>query len=145
MSVAAVEALALVPGAGAGAPLRLDEPLSFWGGLDPASGLVTDRWHPQRNAIVAGRALMMPAGRGSSSGSAALAEAFRLGVGPAAILLIERDPIVVVGALVAAALYGAACPVALVAAPDWERLAAARRLAIEAKGTRAMIRLERAS
>ena len=143
MSADSLEALALVPGAGAGTPLRLDEPLSFWGGFDPASGLVIDRWHPQRTAIVAGRALMLPTGRGSSSGSAALAEALRRGVGPAAILLLERDPIVVVGALVAAELYGRACPVVLVAAPDWDRLAGAGRLAVQAEGARATIRLER--
>ena len=57
---------------------------------------------------------MMPAGRGSSSGSAALAEALRLGVGPAAILLLKRDAIVIVGALAAMELYGRPCPVALV-------------------------------
>jgi predicted aconitase with swiveling domain len=62
---------------------------------------------------VAGRVLMMPGGRGSSSGSATLAEALRLGKGPAAILMLERDAIVVVGAMVAAELYGLACPVAL--------------------------------
>ena len=75
------KAVALVAGSASGAPLRLDEPLSFWGGLEPATGLIVDRWHPQRQANVAGRVLMMPAGRGSSSGSAALAEAIRLGAG----------------------------------------------------------------
>ena len=40
------------------------------------------------------------------------AEALRLGkLGPAAILMLERDAIVVVGAMVAAELYGLACPV----------------------------------
>ena len=122
----------LSPGAASGAPLRLDEPLSFWGGLDPATGRIIDRRHPQRDANVAGRVLMMPAGRGSSSGSAALAEAIRIGVGPAAILLLERDPIVVVGAMVAAELYGRECPVLLADAEDWDRLAAASRLTVEA-------------
>ena len=126
-----LRAVTLVPGSGAGTPLRLDEPLSFWGGLDPATGLIIDRWHPQRGMNVAGRVLMMPAGRGSSSGSASLAEAIRLGVGPAAILLLERDAIVVVGAMVAGELYVRRCPVALVSAEDWERLAAARRLVAE--------------
>ena len=127
-----MKAVTLVAGAASGAPLRLDEPLSFWGGLDLASGLIVDRWHPQRQANVAGRALMMQAGRGSSSGSAALVEAIRLGMGPATILLLERDAIVVVGALVAAELYGAQCPVALVHARDWDRLATASRLTVEA-------------
>src|ERR1700747_401599 len=88
VSGAAFRAVTLLPGAASGAPLSLEEPLSFWGGLDLTTGRVIDRWHPQLNANVAGRVLMMPAGRGSSSGSAALAEAIRIGVAPAAILLL---------------------------------------------------------
>jgi uncharacterized protein len=125
-------ATTLVPGAAAGAPLLLDEPLSFWGGLDPALGAIIDRRHPQLGANIAGRMLMMPAGRGSSGGSAILAEALRLGKGPAGILMLERDAIVVVGAMVAAELYGRACPVALVNERDWGGLAAATSLAVEA-------------
>src|SRR6202020_579137 len=106
-------AVTLVPGAASGPILRLPEPLSFWGGLDSATGTIIDRLHPQWGASVAGRVLMMSGGRGSSSGSATLAEALRLGNGPAGILMLERDAIVVVGALVAAALYGPACPIAL--------------------------------
>jgi predicted aconitase with swiveling domain len=117
------DAVTLVAGAASGAVLRLDEPLSFWGGLDSATGTIIDRLHPQRGASVAGRMLMMSGGRGSSSGSATLAEALRLGKGPAAILMLERDAIVVVGAMVAAELYGLACPVALANGEDWEALA----------------------
>ena len=90
----------------------MEEPLSFWGSLDPTTGRIIDRLHPQAGARLAGRVLMMPAGRGSSSGSATLAEAIRLDVGPAAILLLKRDAIVIVGALVAAELYGRLRPVA---------------------------------
>jgi hypothetical protein len=125
-------ALTLVPGVASGPVLRLDEPLSFWGGLDSATGAIIDRSHPQRGASVAGRMLMMPTGRGSSSGSATLAEALRLGKGPAAIVMLERDAIVVVGAMVAAELYGLACPVALADGRDWEVMANASRLALEA-------------
>jgi predicted aconitase with swiveling domain len=75
---------------------------------------------------------MMPTGRGSSSGSATLAEALRLGNGPAAILMLERDAIVVVGAMVAAELYGLACPVAVANGEDWEALAAEASLTLGA-------------
>ena len=126
-------ALTLVPGGAAGAPLLLDEPLSFWGGLDPVCGAIIDRRHPQLGLNVAGRMLMMPAGRGSSGGSAILAEALRLGKGPAGILMLERDAIVVVGAMVAAELYGCACPVALASGRDWPALAAAARLIMRAE------------
>lgn len=135
-------AATLVPGAAAGAPLLLDEPLSFWGGLDPALGAIIDRRHPQAGANVARRMLMMPAGRGSSGGSAILAEALRLGMGPAGILMLERDAIVVVGAMVAAELYGCACPVALASERDWPALAAAARLTVEAEPGGAAISAE---
>ena len=129
-----------MPGAAPRRALRLDEPLSFWGGLDPATGHNHRPRHPQRGANVAGRILVMPSGRGSSSGSAVLAEAIRLGTGPAAIVLLERDAIVVVGAMVAAELYGRECPVALVGKGDWEALASAVSLAIEATPAGATIR-----
>lgn len=133
------DGVTLAPGAGEGAPLLLDEPLSFWGGLDPKTGAIIDRWHPQAGANIAGRVLLMPAGRGSSSGSASLAEAIRLGVGPAAILLLKRDGIVVVGALAAAELYRIVVPVVLVGAEDWAALAATPKLRVRADAEAARI------
>ena len=94
-----------------GEALVLDEPLSFWGGLDPATGELIDTHHPRRGAVVTGRILVMPSGRGSSSSSYVLAEAIRAGTAPAAILLREPDGIIALGALVARELYGIATPV----------------------------------
>lgn len=105
------EAVTLVPGEASGVVLVLDEPLSFWGGVDPSSGEVIDVHHPQRGANVAGRVLVMPSGRGSSSSSSVLAEAIRAGTAPAAIVLAERDPILALGAIVARELYGRTIPV----------------------------------
>ena len=136
-----IAGVTLAPGVAEGAPLLLQEPLSFWGGLDPTSGLIIDRWHPQAVACIAGRVLLMPAGRGSSSGSASLAEAIRLGVGPAAILLLKRDAIVIVGALAATELYGRFVPVVLVEAADWATLAAAGRLEVRAEAGGAVVAL----
>ena len=39
----------------AGAALVLDEPLSLWGGIDPATGEIVDGRHPQRGQRVTGR------------------------------------------------------------------------------------------
>jgi uncharacterized protein len=107
----------LVEGRAEAPALVLDEPLSFWGGLDAATGRIVDVAHPQRGAVVTGRVLVMPAGRGSSSSATVLAEAIRLGTGPAGILLRMPDGIVAIGALVAAELYGAAVPVVLLDGP----------------------------
>ena len=105
------EARTLVPGEATGEVLELTEPLSFWGGIDPATGDVIDVHHPQRGANVSGRVLVMPGGRGSSSSSSVLAEAIRAGMAPAAIVLLEPDPIVALGAIVARELYGVSMPV----------------------------------
>jgi hypothetical protein len=91
--------------------LVLSEPLSFWGGLDPTTGLIIDASHPQVGQSVTGKVLRMPHSRGSSSSPSVLAEALRLGTGPAAIVLSKADPMVVLGALVARLLYGIECRV----------------------------------
>ena len=101
----------LAPGSGSGRALVLREPLSLWGGIDPATGIVIDVRHPQRGESVAGRVLVMPAARGSSSSASVLAEAVRVGSAPAAILLGEADLILAVGAAVAEELYGRSVPV----------------------------------
>jgi uncharacterized protein len=107
----------LVEGRVSGRALVLEEPLSFWGGLDPATGEIVEANHPQRGAVVSGRVLVLPAGRGSSSSATVLAEAIRAGTAPAGILLGEPDDIIAIGALVAAELYGITIPV-FVASPD---------------------------
>ena len=101
----------LAPGTAAGSALVLSEPLSLWGGLDPATGRVIDAHHPQLGAEAAGRILVMPGGRGSSSSSSVLAEAVRLGTAPLAIVLGEEDLILAIGAAVASELYGRDVPV----------------------------------
>jgi predicted aconitase with swiveling domain len=103
-----------------GTALVLDEPLSLWGGMDPATGEIIDAHHPQRGATLAGRVVVMPAARGSSSSASVLAEAVRAGTAPAAILIGEVDLILAIGAAVATELYGRTVPVVVV---DTERLA----------------------
>jgi predicted aconitase with swiveling domain len=105
----------LVAGTAEGRALVLDEPLSFWGGIDPANGDIVDARHPQHGANVAGRILVMPSGRGSSSSSSVLAEAIRAGTAPAAIVLGEADPILALGAIVARELFGTTIPVVVTA------------------------------
>ena len=105
------EGRTLVPGEARGPALVLSEPLSFWGGLDPATGAIIDAHHPQLGAVVTGTVLVMPGGRGSSSSSSVLAEAIRAGTAPAAIVLAEPDAIIALGALVARELYGASIPI----------------------------------
>ena len=101
----------LVDGEATGEIFVLKRPLSFWGGYNPETGIIVDAAHPQHGESLTGRIVVMPHGRGSSSSSAVLAEALRLGTGPAAIVLGESDQIVTTGVVVARMLYGVECPV----------------------------------
>jgi uncharacterized protein len=133
------EGRTLSPGEARGEALVLDEPLSFWGGVDPASGRIVDRHHPQVGRSVAGRILVMPSGRGSSSSSSVLAEAVRAGTGPAGIVLREPDGIVALGALVAAELYGSEVPVVVLDPADYDRVRSLGSILVRAAGARALV------
>lgn len=129
----------LVPGRARGEAAVLTEPLSFWGGLDPTTGRVIDARHPQRGTALAGRVLVMPAGRGSSSSPSVLAEAVRAGTAPAAIVLAEPDPLVALGAIVARELYGAAPPVVVLEPDAYARIPDGAGLEVEAREDRATV------
>jgi predicted aconitase with swiveling domain len=130
----------LAPGRGTGAVVAI-APLSFWGGYDPVSGLIIDRHHPACGRSLGGVVLVMPSGRGSSSSSTVLAEAIRLGTAPAAILLAEPDPILVVGAMVAESLYGRQCAIAVLLRAEYDRVAAAAaaNVVVDAQGASVVI------
>jgi uncharacterized protein len=108
------EGRTLAVGEARGPTLVLDEPLSFWGGVDPETGLVIDVHHPQRGVTVTGRVLAMPSGRGSSSSSSVLVETIHAGTGPVAIVMREPDPIIALGAIVVRELFGTRFPVVVV-------------------------------
>jgi predicted aconitase with swiveling domain len=118
----------LTPGTVTASVLVLDEPLSFWGGMDPHDGRIIDRNHPQHGQSLAGKVVVMAAGRGSSSSSSVLAEAIRLGTAPAGLVLGEPDAIVALGALAAAELYDVAVPVVSTAA--WQQLRTGQMAAV---------------
>ena len=109
-------------GTASGPILRLDEPLSFWGGFDPIAGTIIDRAHPQVGATMAGLVVAMPGSRGSAGTPGVLGEAIRRGTGPAALLVTRGDANLVAGALVAAALYDIACPIVLLDEADFAQL-----------------------
>ena len=49
--------------------LVFQEGLSFWGGVDPDTGVIIDAHHPDHGASVSGKVVLMPTSRGSCSGS----------------------------------------------------------------------------
>lgn len=134
------EGRTLVAGHASGRALVLDEPLSFWGGLDPATGSLIDTHHPQRGAALTGRVLIMPSGRGSSSSSYVLAEAIRAGTAPVAIVLREPDGIVALGAIVARELYGSLVPVVVLEGDGYDSVQEGDPLVVDARQEGATVR-----
>ncbi|MEM7112087.1 MAG: DUF126 domain-containing protein [Chloroflexota bacterium] len=118
------KATCLVSGSGSGLALILDEPLSLWGGLNPETGEITDRRHPQSGGIVSGQVLILPTGRGSSSASSILLEAIKAETAPTAIITAEVDGILTLGAVVAQEIYGQAPPVVVLSAADYTAVCA---------------------
>jgi predicted aconitase with swiveling domain len=110
--------------------LVLNDPLSLWGGVDPASGEIIDAHHPQRGANVRGRVLVMPGGRGSSSSASVLAEAVRAGTAPAAIVLAEPDLILAIGSQVAEELYDVRVPVVVLGRAQYKAIEDGRPIGV---------------
>ena len=125
----------LVPGAVEGEALVTREPLSFWGGFDHRTGEVIDRRHPLAGQNAAGRILVLPYARGSSTTTAILLEALRAGTAPAAILTTAPEPFFALAAVVAQEAFGLSLPVVILDRRDAETLRTGMHLRLEDDGT----------
>ncbi len=97
----------LVPGSASGTLLRLRSSISFWGGVDPRTGNISDPRHPNYGDNITDTVLVIPATAGSSSSSAIMLELLCSKLAPAALLLVRHDGILALGVLVARELgYG---------------------------------------
>ena len=108
-----VEGEVLLAGPAASATaLALTAPISFWGGVDPKSGVIADPRHPEHGQLVTGKILLVPETVGSSSAAAILLELVHGNRAPAAIVLHEPDAILLLGLIVAKEM-GYETPIAL--------------------------------
>lgn len=107
----------LFGGTASGPWLRLDAPISFWGGVDPFTGRITNTRHPQHGQCVTDTVLAIPATIGSCSASGVLLELIRGGKAPAAIVLGRTDAILVIGCIVGDVM-GLRCPPVIELAPE---------------------------
>src|SRR4051794_34771595 len=104
-------ALCILGGSAEGPVLALSEGLSFWGGVDPATGKIIDVHHPQHGADLSGAVVLMPTSRGSCSGSGVVLELALAGKAPAALVFSDAEDVATLGALVAAEMFGRSLPV----------------------------------
>jgi predicted aconitase with swiveling domain len=84
-----------------GEALVTSQGISFFGGVDPDTGLIVERGHELEGLCVAGRVLVFPTGKGSTVGSYTLYRLKHNGLAPAAIINAECETITAVGCIIA--------------------------------------------
>ena len=83
-----------------GVALVSPEPVGFFGLIDTETGVVIEKGHHLEGESIAGRVLVFPTGKGSTVGSYSLYRLAKAGLGPVAIINLESEPIVAVGAII---------------------------------------------
>ncbi|MDB2537900.1 aconitase family protein [Amylibacter sp.] len=82
-----------------------DEGLSFWGGVDPNTGVIIDTHHSNCGEKLSGKIVLMPTSRGSCSGSGVLLQLAQNGNAPAALIFRETEDVLTLGAMIAERLF----------------------------------------
>jgi predicted aconitase with swiveling domain len=113
MSGSVLQGIVQIAGAVAAQVFRLDKPISFWGGVDPATGHICDPRHPNNGGDVSGKLLVLPGTIGSSSSSYIMLELMANVRAPAALILAEPDAILALGVIVAREMGYGSIPVLL--------------------------------
>ena len=113
------QAEVLLGGQVRGTVLRLDEPVSFWGGISPTTSEVVLAGHPQHGVRIAGSILVLPRPIGSSSSASIILELLYRELGPRALILGNPDAILPIGVLVARQMGWNAIPVLVMEAPPF--------------------------
>jgi len=88
------------PGAAQGEALVSRMGISFFGGVDPDTGVVVEKGHDLEGCSLAGKMLVFPTGKGSTVGSYTLYRLKKAGLAPAAILNANCETITAVGCII---------------------------------------------
>jgi predicted aconitase with swiveling domain len=75
-------------------------PISFTGGMDPNSGIIREPDHELEGQSVAGKILVFPAGKGSTTGSWQFYATYKRGNAPKGIINVKAEGVVAVSAII---------------------------------------------
>ena len=87
-------------GEAAGHTLCTSMGISFFGGVDPDTGVIVEKGHELFGQSIAGKILVFPSGKGSTVGSYTLYRLKKNGLAPVAILNSECETITAVGCII---------------------------------------------
>jgi hypothetical protein len=91
----------IYPGVAIGEALVTRMGISFFGGVDPDSGVVVDPGHELEGQSIAGKILVFPTGKGSTVGSYTLYRLKHNGLAPSAVVNAACETITAVGCIIA--------------------------------------------
>jgi len=83
-----------------GEALVTNQPISFYGGVDPDRGVIVEKGHELEGKEIKGRILVFPNGKGSTVGSYTLYRLKKNGVAPGGMINKECETVVAVGAII---------------------------------------------
>ena len=91
----------IFPGKASGEALVSRMGISFYGGVDPETGIITEAGHDLEGESVSGKVLIFPTGKGSTVGSYVLYRLKKNGHAPLTIINAECETITAVGCIIA--------------------------------------------
>lgn len=89
----------IVKGYFRGEALVTNKPISFLGGVDPLTSVITEKGHDLEGKALAGKVLIMPHGKGSSVGSYIIYGLAKRGLAPGAIVTVKADLMTLTGCI----------------------------------------------
>ncbi|RLE65902.1 MAG: hypothetical protein DRJ38_02950 [Thermoprotei archaeon] len=99
MSKVKIKARTIVEGQVEGKALISKDPISFYGGVDPETGIVREKGHSLEGVSIANKILIFPYGKGSTVGSYVILALAKNNVAPKAIINLESEPIIIIGCI----------------------------------------------
>ena len=90
----------VVGGYAEGEALVSPDPVSFYGGVDPETGVVVEPGHAVEGECITGKVFVFPTGKGSTVGSYVIYRMSKLGTAPAALVNIETEAIIATGCVI---------------------------------------------
>lgn len=90
----------VVGGTAEGEALVCRDPVSFYGGVDPDTGVITEPGHSCYGECISGKVFVFPTGKGSTVGSYVIYRMKKQGTAPAAIINVETEAILATGCVI---------------------------------------------
>lgn len=87
-------------GKATGEALVTKEGISFYGGVDPETGIIVEKGHELENQSINDKILVFPSGKGSTVGSYVIYQMAKTKKGPKALILKDCEAIVAVGCII---------------------------------------------